>query len=100
MRVSRPISFLEKKFIDSKKNLTNKTLKKSSFEEKKSYFENFLEQVKKENKDITIALKEKFISVIKNYEPEQASKIILELIWICKKEIFEYFKQCSLDGKK
>ena len=55
-------------------------------EKKKSIYDEFRER----NKDNLIPAIEKEIErVILTTEPKRASKIILELVWICRKEIME-----------
>jgi hypothetical protein len=83
---------LEKQFVLSRDKLRIIASKESNVSVKRNYFKNFISQTERDNKDLIVAIKEKILSIIKNFEPEEASKLITELFWTTKRELLIYEK--------
>jgi len=86
------IRLAEKKYSESVKRNLNSTneIKISD----NTHFKNSLSG--EIGQEFLTNLKEKIESVIKNYQPSQASSVILELLWLNEKKVFESFKQIKI----
>jgi len=81
----------EFKHMDHMRKLEEGKITSSSKIIQGSIFENFVNDCRKEHKYILIAMEEKVLEIVKQNQPEVATKLIMELIWITKDEISKLF---------
>ena len=82
-------SIAEKKFMESTSSLQEVSdfiHIKSKGDKKQSVYMNFVKNAKINKKNLIPALEEEILKVITKHNPDRASKLIMELIWMTRKE--------------